>query len=85
MATPDNRSGRGLAALAIAISIIALGISLLAYQEVGGVRALFRQVERLQDVTEAARRETAGALQRIERSIRPSDGEPAAHNPGAGR
>ena len=85
MSTEDARSGRGLAVLALVISIIALGMSLLAYQEVGGTRALLRQVERLQDVVEAARRETADALQRIERSVRPADREPTAPSPGAGR
>jgi CHASE3 domain sensor protein len=78
------RSGRGLAVLALIISVIALGISLLAYQEVGGTRALMRQVERLQDIVEAARRESADALQRIERSVRPADREPGARNPGGG-
>ena len=79
------RSGRGLALLALVISVIALGASLLAYQEVGGAAALRRQVERLQDVVETARRETADALQRIERSVRPGDREPAAPGRGAGR
>jgi hypothetical protein len=85
MSTGDARSGRGLAVLALVISIIALGLSLLAYQEIGGNRALLRQVERLQDVVEAARRETADALQRIERSVRPADRELPASSPGAGR
>jgi hypothetical protein len=78
MSTEGVRSGRGLAVLALVISLIALGTSLLAYQEVGGTRALMRQVERLQDAVEAARRETADALQRMERSIRPGDQEPAS-------
>lgn len=79
MTGADGRSGRGLAVLALIISLIALGASLVAYQEVGGTRALMQQVERLQDVVEAARKETADALQRIERSVRPAGRErPAA-------
>ncbi len=85
MATEEVRSGRGLAVLALVVALIALGVSLLAYQEVGGTRALMRQVERLQDVVEAARRESADALQRIERSIRPADRETAPPSQGAGR
>ena len=85
MSTEGARSGRGLAVLALIISIIALVMSFLAYQEVGGSRALVRQVERLQDVVEAARRETADALQRIERSVRPADRETVAPGSHLGR
>lgn len=70
----QGRSGRGLAVLALVISLIALGISILAYQEVGGTRALKPQVEALQSALETARKETADALARIERAVRPAEG-----------
>lgn len=83
MAT-EGRTGRGLALLALIVSVIALGTSLLAYQEVGGTNALKAQVERLQELVEAARGETANALQRIERSIRPADQPAPAPGQGTG-
>ena len=69
----QGRSGRGLAVLALVISLIALGISILAYQEVGGTRGLKTQVEALQSALETARKETADALARIERAVRPAE------------
>jgi hypothetical protein len=70
-----ERGGRGLAALALLVSLIALGVSILAYQETRGEQALREQVRTLQGALETVRRETADALGRIERAIRP--GEPS--------
>jgi hypothetical protein len=68
-----ERGGRGLAVLAILISLIALGVSILAYREVGGERALKDQVGSLQSTLEAVRKESADALARIEQAVRPAE------------
>ena len=52
-----------MAKLALLISLIALGVAILAYQEVGGTKDLPRKVETL-------RQETADALSRMERALR---------------
>ena len=54
-----DRSGRGLAGLALVISLIALAVSVLAYREAGGNLTLKDQVQALQSTVEAARKETA--------------------------
>lgn len=69
-----DRSGRGLAFLALLISLIALGTSILAYREAGGSLALKDQVQALQTAMETARKETADALARVERAVRPTEG-----------
>jgi hypothetical protein len=69
-----DRGGRGLAVLALLISLIALGISIQAYREAGGNLALKEQVQVLQSAVEAARKETADALARVERAVRPTEG-----------
>ncbi|HSB70042.1 MAG TPA: hypothetical protein VLH58_01920 [Candidatus Methylomirabilis sp.] len=68
-----DRGGRGLAALAILISLIALSVSVLAYREVGGDLTLKDQVRSLQGTLETIRKETADALTRIEQAVRPAD------------
>lgn len=68
-----DRGGRGLSVLAILISLIALGVSILAYREVGGELALKDQVASLQSTLEAVRKETADALARIEQAVRPAE------------
>lgn len=60
--------------LAFVISLIALGISILAYREAGGSLALKDQIQALQSVVETARKETADTLARIERAVRPGEG-----------
>lgn len=68
-----ERRGRGLAALALVISLVALGISILAYREVGGSVAWKDHLQALQSTLEAAQKETADALARIERALRPDE------------
>lgn len=68
-----ERSGKGLAILALLISLIALGTSILAYREAGGGRALREQVQTLQSALETVRKETADTLTRIERAVRPAE------------
>jgi hypothetical protein len=68
-----ERTGRGIAVLALLISLIALGISILAYQEAGGERGVQEQVRVLRDTVESVRKETADALARIERAVRPTE------------
>ncbi len=70
----EARSGMGLAFLALLISLIALGISILAYREAGGSLALKAQVQALQSAVDTARKETADALARVERAVRPPEG-----------
>jgi hypothetical protein len=68
-----------MAKLALVISLIALVIAILAYREVGGTRALQESVNALQGALDAARRETADTLGRLERAVRtpPPEGAPA--------
>lgn len=66
-----ERSGRGVVELALLVSLIALGISLLAYQEARGNRVLQQQLRTLQGALDLARRESAEALARLERAVRP--------------
>ncbi|MGH7263237.1 MAG: hypothetical protein ACREMB_00070, partial [Candidatus Rokuibacteriota bacterium] len=63
-----------MARVALVISLVALLIAVLAYKESGGSRALEEHVRSLQGAVEAARRETADALGRLERTLRTSDG-----------
>jgi hypothetical protein len=65
-----------MAQLAFLISLVALGISILAYQEAGGTKDLSRKIESLR---EDLRRETADSLSRLEKALRSA--EPAKSNP----
>lgn len=72
-----------MAKLALVISLIALVIALLAYREVGGTRALQESVRSLQGALDAARKETADALGRLERAVRSAPPETAPAKPPA--
>ncbi len=74
-----------MAKLALLISLVALVVALLAYREVGGTRALQESVRSLQGALDAARRETADALARMERAVRrePPDGPPGGRGTAA--
>jgi len=73
-----------MAKLALVISLIALVVAVLAYQEAGGARALQENVRSLQGALDVARKETADALARVERALRSTEapqssaGKPAA-------
>lgn len=69
-----EHSGKWIAILALLISLIALGTSILAYREAGGERALREQVQALQGALETVRKDTADTLARIERAVRPAEG-----------
>lgn len=56
-----------MAQLAFLISLVALGIAILAYQEAGGTKDLSKKVESLR---EDLRRETADGLSKLERALR---------------
>lgn len=64
--------GRGLAFLALLISIAALVIAVMAYQRTGADLKLRQQVESLQHALDNARQETADALGRLEELVRGS-------------
>ena len=64
--------GRGLAFLALLISIAALIIAILAYQRTGTDLKLRDRVESLQQALDNARQETANALDRLEELVRGS-------------
>jgi hypothetical protein len=68
-----------MAKLALLVSVIALVVSILAYREVGGTRSLQESVKSLQGALDAARRETADTLGRLERAVRSGapEGDPA--------
>ena len=65
-----------MAQLALLISLVALGISILAYQEAGGTKDLSKKVESIQ---EDLRRETADGLSKLEKALRSA--EPAKSKP----
>ncbi len=65
--------GRGLAILALLISIAALVIATMAYQRTGADLKLREQVESLQQALDNARQETANALGRLEELVRGSE------------
>ncbi len=56
-----------MAQLAFLISLVALGIAILAYQEAGGTKDLTKKVESLR---EDLRRETADGLSKLEKALR---------------
>jgi len=65
-----------MAKLAFLISLVALGIAILAYQEAGGTKDLTKKVEsRREDL----RRETADGLSKLEKALRSI--EPAKTKP----
>jgi hypothetical protein len=59
-----------MAQLALLISLIALGIAILAYQEAGGTKDLSKKVEAIR---EDLRRETADGLSRLEKALRSAE------------
>jgi hypothetical protein len=67
-----GRRGRGVAFLALLISIAALVIAMMAYQRTGADLKLRERVESLQHALDNARQETANALDRLEELVRGS-------------
>ena len=63
-----------MAKLALLVSLIALGVAILAYQEAGGQRVLGDKIQSLQSAVEMVRQETANGLARMEKALRPADG-----------
>ena len=59
-----------MAQLAFLISLVALGISVLAYQEAGGAKDLSKRVE---SIREDLRRETADGLSKLEKALRSAE------------
>jgi hypothetical protein len=68
-----RRGGRGLAFLALLISIAALAIAIIAYQRTGAELNLRERVESLQQALDNARQETAKALDQLEELVRGSE------------
>ncbi len=67
-----------MAKVALLISLIALVVALLAYQEAGGTRVLQENIRALQGALDVARKETAGALAKMERALRASENRESA-------
>ena len=63
-----------MAKLALLIALIALVLAFLAYQRAGGTQDVQLQIQSLQRAVEVAREETANALGRLEKVLRPSEG-----------
>ncbi|HEX9900510.1 MAG TPA: hypothetical protein VGC81_14900 [Candidatus Methylomirabilis sp.] len=68
-----ERTGKGIAVLALLVSLIALWTSILAYREAAGDRVLRDQVRALQGTLEGARKEMANLLERMEDLVRPAE------------
>lgn len=64
------KGGRGLAVLALLVSIAAIVIALMAYERTGADLKLRQQVDSLQQALDGARQETANALDRLEKRLR---------------
>jgi len=66
-----------MAKLALIISLIALGVAILAYQEAGGNRDLAQRLEAVRretaDGLAKIKQEAADGLAKMEKAIRPSD------------
>ena len=62
-----------MAKLALVVSLIALVVAILAYQEAGGIKDLGKKIE-------AVRQDAANALAAAEKALRPADG-PAKSKP----
>ena len=62
--------GRGIAFLALLISIAALVIAVMAFKRTGGDLNLRKRVESLQQALESARQDTANAIERLEELVR---------------
>jgi len=67
-----GRKGRGVAFLALLISIAALVIAMMAYQRTGADLKLRERVESLQHALDNVRQETANALDQLEELVRGS-------------
>jgi hypothetical protein len=67
-----GRRGRGVAFLALLISIAALVIAMMAYQRTGADLKLRERVESLQHALDNVRQETANALDQLEELVRGS-------------
>jgi cell division protein FtsL len=64
------KGGRGVAVLALLISVVALAVAVMAYQRTGTELHLRERVEALQQALDGARQETANALDRLEKLLR---------------
>ncbi len=64
-----------MSVLALIIAVIALVIAVLAYQKAGGIRDLQEQAEALRFVADNLREKTADALDKLEKSLRKSEGK----------
>jgi len=62
-----------MAKVALVLSLIALAISVLAYREAVGTRSSGASLDSLEKTIQAVRQETADALARIERALRPAE------------
>ena len=67
-----GKGGRGMAFLALLISIAALAVAIVAYRRTGAELKLQERVETLQQALDNARQETANALDRLEELVRGS-------------
>jgi hypothetical protein len=59
-----------MAILTLIIAIVALVLSILAYQKAGGTGDLKKQVNSLSNITESLRTKTADILSKMEKSLR---------------
>ena len=67
-----------MAKLALALSLISLAISILAYQAAGGNRTLTAHLRAAENAVAVARQETADTFARLARALRggPQEGPP---------
>jgi hypothetical protein len=59
--------------ITLLIAVVALVLSILAYQRTGGTADLKKQVEALNAIVDSLREKTADALDRLEKTIRKSE------------
>ena len=74
----NQRGQTGIAVLALLVALVALGVSVYTYVQLGHNVELQSQMTKLQDLTERGRQEMADALKRLEERIR---GNPPGESP----
>jgi uncharacterized protein HemX len=70
MSIQDQRGQTGIAILALIVALVALGIAVYTYLQVGQRTDLQAQLNKMQELVEQGRQEMADALKRLEEQFR---------------
>jgi uncharacterized protein HemX len=78
MSMRNQRGQTGIAVLALLVALVALGVSVYTYVQLGHNLELQSQMTKLQEISERGRQDVADALKRLEERIR---GNPSGESP----